>query len=95
MMVSGQNNAFCGHSEGKDIHWGSMFAVITRFGLDFCDTARVVMKWATCPSAQGSAWISVVISGNLVFSMGDCLTLTAAKIQDFLNPQWILMKKIY
>jgi hypothetical protein len=44
MIGSVQNNAFCGHPEGKDIHWGSMFAVITRFGLGFCDTARVVMK---------------------------------------------------
>ena len=95
MMVSVQNNTFCGHPEGKDIHWGSMFAVITRFGLGFCDTARVVMKCATCPSAQGSAWISVVISGNWIFSMGDCLTFTTAKIQDFLNLQWVLMKYFY
>lgn len=60
MIGSVQNNAFCGHPEGKDIHWGSMFAEITRFGFGFCDTARVVMKCATCPFAQGSAWISVV-----------------------------------
>ena len=95
MMVSVQNNTFCGHPEGKDIHWGSMFAVITRLGLGFCDTARVIMKCATCPSAQGSAWISVVISGNWVFSMGVCITFTAAKIDIFLISQWILMNSFY
>ena len=65
---------------GQYAHLGNMLEVMTRCGLVSDDTARVEMKRATCSSVQGSAWMTVVISGKAFLLIMRCYLDIRCKI---------------